>query len=71
MRSRRDMSVSLPRWRNARASAQGARLTRLATEVKSWTPARPDDQRRRCAGRGERVVHDLRAAILAAKPFLL
>ena len=42
-----------------------ARLTSLATEVKSWTPAaRPDEARR------QRVVMDLRAAILAAKPFL-
>ena len=47
------------------AAALSARLTRLATEVKSWTPAaRPEERRRQC------VVQELREAIVAAKPLL-
>jgi len=46
------------------AAALSARLTSLAAEVKSWTPAaRPDEHRR------QQVVQDLRETILAAKPF--
>jgi hypothetical protein len=47
------------------AAALSARLTRLATEVKSWTPAARPEERRR-----QSVVQDLRVAILAAKPLL-
>ena len=46
------------------AAALRARLTSLATEIRSWTPAARPEERRR-----QQVVQELRETILAAKPF--